>query len=559
MTNQSSTAIDSIMDLQDGYRGIHNLKRVGQKIAWTPELASEFMKCKEDPIYFGENYMKIVSLDHGLITPKLYEYQKEIILSVCFNRRTIAECARQSGKTTALTIAILWYAIFHDYKTVAILANKGATAQEILDRIQTAYMNLPDWLQQGVVEWNKTKIELENGSIIFSNATSKTAIRGYSINMVFIDEAAHIENWEDFWTAVSPTLASGKTTKAVLVSTVNGLNHFHDFTQNARKGQSDYNLISVSWQDVPERDEAWKQATLADLNFDYERFAQEYENEYLGSSGTLISGSALKYLSENTVEPKYPTKAGLSIFHEPDRKGTYVLVADVSRGKGLDYSAFQIIDVSKLPYVSVAVFKDNMIPPVQFAEIINRVGRMYNDAFVLVEVNDIGGQVADLLHYDFEYENMVFSMSKGARGKVATFSSTNTTDRGIRTTITVKSVGCSMLKLLIEQDKLQVRDRPTVHELSTFSAKGKSYEAEPGHHDDLVMCLVLFAWFSEQQLFKQLTDINTLMSLREDSIEQIENDLSAFGFADNGVEDSVDMSDALDLQHHNDENWFLVE
>ena len=208
----TTTAIDSVLEQQEGYRGIHNLKKVGQKIAWTPELAQEFLKCKEDPIYFGENYMKIVSLDGGLVNPVLYDYQKEIILSVCFNRRTIAECARQSGKTTALTVAILWYAIFHDYKTVAILANKGSTAQEILDRIQTAYMNLPDWLQQGVVEWNKTKMELENGSKIFSSATSKTAIRGYSINMAFIDEAAHIENWEEFWGAVSPTLASGKTT-----------------------------------------------------------------------------------------------------------------------------------------------------------------------------------------------------------------------------------------------------------------------------------------------------------------------------------------------------------
>lgn len=522
-------------------------------------MLEEFLKCKEDPIYFGENYMKIVNLDRGLITPELYEYQKDIILSVCFERKTIAECARQSGKTTALTIAILWYVIFNDYKTVAILANRGETAQEILSRIQTAYENLPDWLQQGVVEWNKTKIVLENGSVVFSNATSKSAIRGYSINMLFVDEAAHIENWNEFWTAVSPTLSSSKTSKTVLVSTVNGMNHFHDFTNNARKKLSDFNLISVTWRDVPGRDEEWKNNELATLNFDYERFAQEYENEYLGSSGTLISGSALKFLAENTEQPINETKSGLKQFQRYNKNHSYCLIADVSRGKGLDYSAFQLIDITKLPYQIACTFRDNTLPPAEFAETISRFGREYGTCPVLVEINDIGQQVAEMLFYDFEYDNMIFTDNKGSRGKVATQGMQSTTDKGIRTTKTVKNVGCSILKLLIEQDKLQVRDRDTVYELSTFSRKGNSYEAESGKHDDLVMCLVLFSWFTEQMFFKQVTDINTLMELRERTAEQMENELSPFGFADNGIPGSVDVEDAIDLHHNNDENWFVAD
>ena len=539
-----------------GYRGSKVLKKPGAIIEWTPELAEEFYKCSQSPIYFGENYFKIINVDRGLETVELYPYQHDIINSVWKGRRTIAEMARQSGKTTAMTIIILWYAIFTDYKTTAILANIGSTAQEILSRIQTAYENLPDWLQQGVVEWNKTSMKLENGSVIFSNNTTKNSIRGYSVNLLFIDEAAHIENWDEFWGAVSPVISSGKTTKLCLVSTVNGMNHFHKFTQLTRQGKSEFDLISVKWDDVPGRDETWKQKTLEDMNYDYEKFAQEYENEYLGSSGTLISGSALKNLVEGITIPTN-SRHGVNMYHEPIEGHTYVIVADVSRGKGLDYSAFQLIDITKMPYIQALTFRDNMISPAEFAQVIHEFGKKYNDCSILTEINDIGQQVAELLFYDFECENLLFTDNAGSRGKKITTGMKPNTDKGIRTTKTVKNVGCSLLKLMVEQQQLIIHDRETIQEFTTFSRKGVSYEAESGHHDDLTMCLVLFAWLTEQQYFKMLTDIHTLMKLRERTDQELMDDLLPFGFIEDGLE-GTNVEEAIELNSMTDERWFLA-
>ncbi len=547
---------DKLLGESEGFRGSRLLKKAGIDIVWTLELWSEFQKCKNDPIYFGENYMKIVHVDRGLETIQLYDYQKEIIESVWKERRTIAECARQSGKTTAMTVIILWYVIFHPHKVVAILANRGETAQEILYRIQTAYENLPHWLQQGVIEWNKQKIVLENKSVVFSNTTTKNAIRGYSVNLLFVDEAAHVEGWEEFWGAVSPVVSSGNTTKVVLVSTVNGLNHFYKFTSLARKDTSQFNLVSVKWNDVPGRDEAWKQTALSDLNFDTEKFAQEYENEYLGSSGTLISGSKLKQLVEG-IEIPSAQHAGVKMYQQYIKGREYVIVVDVSRGKGLDYSAFQLIDISVMPYRQVVTFRDNFVTPSELAQIVHRFSHMYGGAHVLVEVNDIGQQVGDLLYYDYECENLLFTDNQGAKGKVITTGMKPSTDKGVRTTKTVKNIGCSLLKLLVEQDQLLINDQDTISELSTFSRKGTSYEAEPGHNDDLTMCLVLFAWLTEQQYFKHLTDINTLMKIREQTEAELEDELLPFGFVDTGMPDDS-MSADLELHNHSGERWLLA-
>lgn len=534
-----------------GYRGSSTLKRSNVQIDWTPEKVQEMVKCAQDPIYFAENHMKIVNVDKGLITIPLYDYQQEIITTVLNERFTVAECSRQSGKTTSITVFVLWYIIFNPNKTVAILANKAETAREILSRIQLAYEHLPKWLQQGVVEWNKGSFELENGSRVLAAATSSNNIRGYSINLLIIDEAAFIDNWDEFFTSVFPTISSGSSTKLVLVSTVNGLNHFYKITSLARQGKNDYKLISVPWQRVPGRDEKWKEKTLAAMNFDYDRFAQEFENQYLGSSGTLIAGWKLQELVPQTPIAEH---AGICQYERPNKNRTYVGVADVSRGKGLDYSALQIVDVTEMPYQQVFTFRDNTTTPGDFAEIINRVGRQYNGCSILVEVNDIGQQVAESLYFDYEYENLLFTESAGKQGKRITMSyKSSGTDRGIRTTKTVKAIGCSMLKLLIEQNQLIIHDFETIHELSTFSKKGASYEAEQGCHDDLVMCLVLFGWLTEQKFFKDLTDINTLLKLREKSVEDLNEDMLPFGFIDDGIDPvSDDMS-------HRDDYWIVVD
>lgn len=522
-----------------GYKGNILLKKSNQNIEWTPELIAEYVKCQEDPVYFTETYMKIISINEGLINFKLYPYQKDMVRSFADNRFSIITTARQAGKSTTTCAFILWYIIFHPEKTVALLANKGDTAREILSRVQLAYQHLPKWLQQGVVEWNKGSFVLENNSRVIAAATSASAIRGYSINLLFIDEAAFIDNWDEFFTSVYPTISSGSESKIILVSTPNGLNHFYATWVNAQEGRNGYNPILVNWRDVPGRDEQWKKDTLAGMNFDIEKFNQEMECEFLGSSGTLIAGWKLKELVHQAPMVE---KEGLIQYKQPQENHVYMMVCDVSRGKGLDYSAFQLMDVTKMPYDEVCVYKNNAVTPADYAEVIHRTAKSYNNASVLVEVNDIGEQVSHILHYDFAYENVLFTENAGRSGKRITqgFGGSSGVDKGIRTTKIVKSIGCSILKLLIEGNQLIVNDFHTINELSTFSKKGNSYEAEPGKHDDLVMCLVLFAWLSEQQYFKEYTDINTLMSLREKTEEDLEQDLSPFGFVQTGREEFIE-------------------
>lgn len=538
------------LDNEKGYKGNVLLKRANEDIDWSPELVQEWVKCSEDPIYFVENYMKIISLNEGLVTFDPYPYQRNMIKSFVDNRYTIVTTARQAGKSTTTCGFILWYIIFHADKTVALLANKGETAREILGRVQLAYQHLPKWLQQGVKEWNKGSFVLENNSRVIASATSASAIRGYTINLLFIDEAAHIENWEEFFTSVYPTISSGTDSKIILVSTPNGLNHFYSTWINAREDRNGYNPILVNWRDVPGRDDKWKQETLAGMNFDIEKFNQEMECEFLGSSGTLIAGWKLKELVHQTPVAQ---KDGMTQYVQPVEKHVYLIICDVSRGKGLDYSAFQVIDVSKMPYDQVCVYRNNGITPVDYADVIHRTAKAYNNASVLVEINDIGEQVSHSLHYDFGYENILFTENAGRSGKQVTAGfSGRTADKGIRTTKIVKSIGCSILKLLIEQNQLIINDFNTINELSTFSKKGNSYEAESGKHDDLVICLVLFAWLSEQQYFKDYTNINTLMSLREKSEEDMDHDLSPFGFVFDGRED---FSDQEDFERLVPESW----
>lgn len=517
-----------------GYNGNAQLKKKGVEIEWTEEKIQEFVKCAKDPSYFAEKYINIVHVDHGLIPIKLYDYQSEIIDKITNNRRCAVVTSRQAGKTTTAVCIILHYVLFNEHKTVALLANKGDAAREILDRVKIAYEALPKWLQQGVVEWNKGSVEFENGCKILASATSSSAIRGKSISFLYIDETAFVENWDEFFASVFPTISSGNTTKILLTSTPNGLNHFYKTCEGAEQGTNGYEFVRVMWHDVPGRDEAWKKETLSSMDYDYEKFSQEFECQFLGSSGTLIEGNKLKALVH-----KKPLRQsnGLFMYQEPEENRTYITVVDVSRGKGLDYSAFQVIDVSKMPYKQVCVYRDNHITPIEYAEILHRTVKHYNESVVLIEINDIGEQVSDLLHYDFEYENILYTESAGRSGKRISSGFGKNVDKGIRTTKSVKAVGTSILKLLIEQDQLILQDFATIQELSTFSRRGVSYEAESGCHDDLVMCLVLFAWVSDQQYFKEMTDIHTLRALRQRNEEEMMEDLLPFGFHDDGMPD----------------------
>ena len=519
--------------MSSGYLGNTNLKRIGEQIEFTPKNLQEYMKCMKDPIYFSENYIKIVHVDKGFIPFQMYDYQKEITTKITNNRRLAVLTARQSGKTTTAVAVILHYILFNEFKTVAILANKGDAAKEVLDRVKIAYEALPKWMQQGVEEWNKFNIVLENGCKIYAGTTSSSAIRGKSISFLYLDEVAFIEGYDEFFASVYPTISSGETTKLMMTSTPNGLNHFWKTCKGAEEGTNGYEFTKVMWNDVPGRDEKWRQETLEALDFDEQKFSQEYCCQFLGSSGTLIDGSKLKELAYSRPIQE---REGVTQYEAAIEGHTYAITVDVSRGKGLDYSTFNVIDITQMPYKQVCVFRDNYIGPVDFASVIYRIGLMYNEGAVLIEINDIGEQVSDVLLMDYGYENLLYTENAGRSGKRISSGFGKKVDNGIRTTKSVKSIGCSILKMLIEQNQLILQDYNTIQELSRFSKKGSSYEAESGSHDDLVMNLVIFAWLTDQTFFKDLTDINTMMKLRQKTEEQIEQDLLPFGFIDIGEE-----------------------
>ena len=518
----------------ESYLGNSNLKASGVEVPFTEEDVKEFKKCSEDPVYFIKNYVKIVSLDEGLVPFELYDFQEEIVDKVHNNRFVIAKLPRQSGKSTTVISYLLHYVLFNQSVSVAILANKLATARELLYRLKLAYEYLPKWMQQGIVEWNKGSIELENGSKILASATSSSAIRGGSFNMIFLDEFAYIPEGvaEEFFSSVYPTISSGKSTKVLIVSTPKGLNMFYRFWSDAVEDRNTYVPIEVNWNQVPGRDAKWKEETIK--NTSEEQFLTEFECDFIGSSNTLISTHKLKSLVYKN--PIYQTEEGLRIYNEPTPDRIYTMCVDVARGAGKDYSAFAVVDVTEMPYRVVATYRNNEIPPMLFPTVIDTIGRQYNTAYVLTEINDIGGQVVDILHNDLEYENILMVNVRGRKGQVLSggFGGKGDTQLGIRTTSVTKRLGCASLKSLIERDQLITEDLNTINELISFVSKRQSYEADDGHHDDLVMCLVIFSWLTTQSYFKELMNIDTRTKLFEDKMKQIEEDVLPFGFISDG-------------------------
>ena len=522
------------------YLGNPLLKAAGVEREFTKEEVGEFIKCSQDPIYFIKNYVKIVSLDEGVVQFKMWDFQENVVETVHNNRFVICKFPRQTGKSTTMIAYILHYVLFNDNMNVAILANKLATARELLSRLQLAYENLPKWLQQGVVEWNKGSIELENGSRILASATSSSAIRGGSFNMIFLDEFAYVphEVADEFFSSVYPTISSGKDTKILIVSTPRGMNLFYKFWVGANKkeGEPGKNLfvpIEVHWSEVPGRDEKWKKQTIA--NSSEEQFRTEFECEFLGSVNTLINHKKLKTMTFES--PKTKTDEGLCIYEPPVKDRSYFMTVDTSRGLGKDYHAFVVIDATESPYSVVATFRNNELPPLLYPEVIYRIAREYNEAQVLVELNDIGQQVADVLRQDLEYENMLSTSMKGRAGQVLGEGFGQQVSYGVKTTAPLKKIGCSTLKSFIETDKLISRDYNILEELINFVSVRTSYEADAGHNDDLVMCLVLFAWMTTQKYFQESFDRDLRKQLYEQEMKQIEEDIMPFGFINDGLGD----------------------
>jgi len=506
------------------YLGNPKLKKINTVLHLTEEQVTEYFKCSEDPIYFIENYVKIITLDKGFVQIKLYPFQKEAVKDINDNRRVIVKAGRQVGKTTMVVGYILWYILFNEDKFVAILANKAPTAREILNRIKIAYESLPLWLQQGVRVWNKGDIELENNCRVMATSTASSAIRGYSISLLYLDEFAFVPSniADEFFTSVYPTISSGTQSKILISSTPNGMNHYYRMWTEATEGQNGFKYIEANWRQVPGRDQAWADDQRRILG--EEKFLQEMECEFMGSAGTLLSAAALKSLA--FVTPVHASETGIKLYQQPIENHNYMIVCDTSRGKGLDYSAFAVIDVTSIPYNLVATYKDNNISPQIYPGIIKKIGEYYNNAFALIEINDNGQQVVDTLFEDYDYENILSTVAaKGKKDKISlTWGYGNKSQRGIRTTKSVKRLGCSNLKHLIENQKLIIKDFDTIAELSTFIAKGSSFEAEEGSHDDLVMCLVLFAWTTNQTFFADLTNTNIKQKLYEEQLKHIEEE-----------------------------------
>lgn len=540
------------MKQSDTYLGNRNLKKNDVTLEWTMDMVQEYIKCARDPVYFITNYIKIVHVDHGFVPFTLWDFQQDIINLASKERFVICKLPRQVGKTTTIAAFILHSVLFNEHYSVAILAHKAEQSREILGRIQLAYEALPKWLQQGIIKWNEGSVELENGSSISASSTASSALRGTSQNLIYLDEFAFVPNHiqEEFFASVYPTISSGKTTKVIITSTPKGLNLFYKLWADSEKGRNEYKRIEVHWSDVPGRDENWKQTTIK--NTSEEQFRQEFECEFLGSTSTLISGAKLRTLSYS--EP-IKDNNDLKIYQEPEENRLYVIVVDTSRGVEGDYSAFKVFDTTELPYKDVATYRNNLIDPMLYPQIILPVAKHYNNAYVLVETNDVGQQVADILFHDLEYENMFFTDNINREGTRITSGFRGNAHAGVRTTNAVKKLGCSNFKTLIENDKLIIQDYHTVQEMFRFIHKGSSYAAEEGN-DDCVMCCVLFSWMTDQTYFRELTSLDFRRRFALENEKRLEENLLPFGLIDNGREDYVFEEPKIkDLENMSFDEW----
>ena len=536
-------------EVATSYLGNPQLKPAGTKHNYSEEELDEYLKCSNDPEYFIEHYIKVVHVDLGVVPFKLYDFQKRMVDTIHKNRFSIFCTPRQVGKSTTVISYFLWYILFNEDVNIAVLANKGALARDILSRLQLAYENLPKFLQQGVLIWNKGNIELENGSKIIASSTSSSAIRGGSYNMILLDEFAFVPPniADEFMASVYPTISSGTSTKIVVVSTPNGLNHFYKMWEDANDGRNNYVPVNVHWRDVPGRDDAWRDETIR--NIGKERWAQEFEGEFVGGTNTLINASILKNL---VFKSPVENRSGIDIYEHPKEDRIYAMGVDVSRGENLDYSAFSVFDATEFPYRQVAKYRNSSVSPLMYPSIIASCAQNYNNAYVLIETNGIGQQVADILHGEMEYENIVLITAKGRAGQVFDGGfGKGATQLGITMSKKVKQVGCSMLKDLIEGEKLITNDFETISELSSFVSKAQSYEADVGCHDDLVMSMLLFAWLTSQPHFKDITDLDLRRRMLEEKMQAMEDEILPFGFT-NTIEDEG-------FVDNDGQAWFYVD
>ena len=521
------------MSFRDGYNGNPNLPREDYKHSFTHDETIEFAKCMNDPVYFAITYMKIINVDHGLMNFKMWDFQKDMLNTFHNNRFSICKLPRQVGKTTTSVAFLLHYILFNENVRVAILANKSATAREIMGRLQLAFEYLPRFLQQGVVAWNKGSIKFANGSVAIADSTSGSSVRGQTFNVIFLDEFAFVPNniAEAFFMSTYPTISSGSSTKVIIVSTPNGLNLFYRMWTEATEKRSDYIPIEIHWSMVPGRTEEWKEQTIRNTSAD--QFRQEFECEFIGSTNTLIHPTKLRALSFKTPIRR---EGFLDIYEEPIKDHTYTITVDVSEGLNQDYSTFSVIDVTEIPYKQVAKYRNNKISPMLYPAVIVNHARYYNEAFVLVEINTIGLQVSEILHHEIAYENLIKIEMKGKQGQQQTPGFKKKIAYGLKQSQQTKNIGCANLKTLVESDKLLIYDAETILELTTFSADKKTFKAEEGNHDDMAMTLVNFGWLTAQRYFKENIKNDIRKTLQEEQLQLMDSDLMPLPIIDDGLE-----------------------
>ena len=511
-----------MLSQNQSYLGNPNVKRDGVQQEWTPELLREYKKCMDDPVYFARTYVKVIALDKGLVHFDLYPYQEKMFSHFQENRFNVVLACRQSGKSISACAYLLWFALFNPEKTIAVLANKGATAREMLSRITLMLENIPFFLQPGSKALNKGSLEFSNNSRIIAAATSGSSIRGMSVNLLYLDEFAFVERAAEFYTSTYPVVSSGKDTKVIITSTANGIgNQFHKIWEGAVQNTNEFKSFRVDWWDVPGRDEDWKKQTIS--NTSQLQFDQEFGNTFFGTGDTLINAETL--LGFRAAPPINMREGGLfKVYKEPIKGHDYIMTVDVSKGRGQDYSTFNLLDISTRPFEQVAVYRNNTISPILFPNIIYKYANLYNEAYVVIESNDQGGVVCNGLYHDLEYENIHVESSVKANAI------------GIEINRKTKRLGCSAIKDILETGRLKIHDEQTIMEISTFEAKGQSYQATDGNHDDLMMNLVMFGYFVSTQYFADMTDINLKEMLFKQKMQAIEDDLVPFGIIDDGSE-----------------------
>ena len=527
------------MSAKLSYLGNPKLRKAYTQVAMTQYEIDEYVKCFNDPIYFTKNYMKIVVLGKGIQPFKLYPFQEEMISTFQRERFVICKIPRQSGKSITTIAFLLHTILFNESYNIAILAHKGAAANGLLARLKLAYENLPSWLQSGIIEWNKTSIELENGSKIAAFATSADGLRSGSYDMILMDEMAFVPSniVDAFFESTYPVITAGENTKIIIVSTPKGMNTFYTMWVKAKSGKSDYYPIEYHWYDVPWRNETWKEQTIR--NTSQEQWDQEFGCEFLGSSNTLISAAKIQQLMA-TMEDPIKIENNIKYYEMPKPDHTYTVVVDVAEGLGLDYSTYSVIDVTTLPYKQVAVYRDNQIKPILLPTLVVSMAKKYNEAFILVEINSIGLQVADMIHYDLAYENLIKIQSKGKQGQQWSGGHKKNLAFGVKTSVQTKQIGCTNLKTMVESDKLIIRDEATIKELTTFAVDKKTYKAEQGSTDDIVMTLVNFAWLMAQKFFRDSVNNDVRKILQEEQLNIMDSDIVPFGIIDNGLDDPWD-------------------